>query len=30
MINLTPTELERLIIFQAAEFARRHRRSASS
>ena len=25
MMNLTPTEQERLIIFQAAEFARRHR-----
>lgn len=25
MMNLTPTELERLTIFQAAEFARRHR-----
>lgn len=25
MMNLTPTELERLVIFQAAELARRHR-----
>ena len=30
MMNLTPTEMERLTIFTAAEFARRHRGLASS
>ena len=28
-MNLTPTEMDRLVIFNAAQMARRNRRSAS-